>query len=165
LPTGDAYTEFKYEKYGFSMQVPAGMQPAEFGKSWQGTASGNSGLVRFGYGSSPYELMGVQWSTVEAYPDPEDALDEFSTAAEALGVDIQQGELFETMIKDGHELIYQPFELMDGQINHTGFVGAWFCDEDKRVYQLYYSAIRELTTREGSLAEFQHYVDDFVCHP
>jgi CubicO group peptidase (beta-lactamase class C family) len=164
LPSCEEYADSEYASYGFSLEVPGAMAAVEQGKSWQGAASEASGLVRFRYGASPYEIIGVQWDAVEASPDLKAALDDFGAAVESLGTQIREIDQPVSAMKDGHELIYQPFEVNERGDTYPGVIGAWYCPDAGRVYLLYFATVPELAKRIDPLTEFQRYMDSFACH-
>jgi CubicO group peptidase (beta-lactamase class C family) len=164
LPACDTYTPSKYDKFGFSLDIPVGMHGQELGKSWQGAASETSGLVQFHYGASPFETLGVQWDTIQTPPNLEVVIAEFSEELERVGTTINvRGEVVSTS-KDDHELIYLTFEVIEAEYTYPGVIGAWYCDEANQVYVLYYATVLELKEEIDLLAKFQFYIDSFTCH-
>ena len=164
LPSCEEYADSEYAKYGFSLEVPSVMAATELGKSLQGPASEASGMVQFRYGTSPYEIIGVQWDTFEGSADLQAVLDEFSTVVESLGTEINEVDQLISAMKDDHDLIYQPFEVNERGYTYPGVIGAWYCDDTGRVYLLYFATVPELAKRADPLTEFQRYLDSFVCH-
>ena len=95
-----------------------------------------SALVQFHYGVSPYETIGVLWDTAESYPDLGAFLEEFSAVLESLDIEVNdRGAL--ASLQDGHEMMYQHFNITERGQPYTGVTGTWYCDETDRVYILY----------------------------
>jgi hypothetical protein len=164
LPSCKEYAHSAYAKYGFSVEVPGVIAATELGKSLEGPASEESGMVQFRYGASPYEIIGVQWDTVEGPPDLQVVLDDFAAVVESFGAEVNKVDQPVSGMKDDHELIYQRFEVNERGYAYPGVIGAWYCDDTRRVYLLYYATVPELAKRTDTLTEFQRTLNTFVCH-
>jgi len=164
LPSCEAYTGWEYAKFGFSLKIPGSMIAFEQGKSWKGEASDASGLVQFRYSYSPYETIGVQWDTVESSPRLQETMGEFSEILRDMGIEFNKiGQLVST-IKGDHELVYQSFEVQEGEFTYPGLIGVWYCDQSHRIYMLYFASTPELAKQIDLFTEFQRYIDSFTCH-
>ena len=164
LPSCDTYAALEYAKYGFSLEIPMGMHEQELGKSWQGTASDDSGLIQFSFGSSPYESVGIQWDTAEDGIDLNSVLEAFSEAVQSMGTEVDVIGQPVSTTKGDHELIYQSFEVEERGYRYPGISGAWYCDRAGRSYLLYYATIPENAERNNPLTTFQRYLESFTCH-
>jgi CubicO group peptidase (beta-lactamase class C family) len=165
LPACDTYAAQTYVNYGFSLDIPMGMQSRELGKEFQGRTSKDSGLIQFHFGGSPYENLGAQWDTVQSTPNLESALEEFSVVVSALGVALNlKGDPSIWEVED-HEVLVQSFEVMDGEYTLPGVVGAWYCDETKRVFVVYFCTIPGVEERIDPQSELLQYLETFECHP
>ncbi len=164
LPAVEDYTPVEYSKYGFSLSIPRAMNALEQGKSWQGDASQDAGLVQFRYGYSPYENIGVQWDTVESSPNLQIVLEEFSQAMQGMGVVLNKIGAPKISTQAEHELILQSFEVKEAEYTYPGVVGAWYCDQTRRAFIFYFAGNPELAKQIDLSAEFQRMMDSFSCH-
>jgi CubicO group peptidase (beta-lactamase class C family) len=164
LPACESYRAQTYVNYGFSLELPIGMQVRELGKDWIGNASERSGLIQFHYGNSPFENFGVQWESVDTTPDLDLALDNFSMAIQTLGVAInQQGER-SSMSVGKHDALHQAFVVEEGDYRYPGLIAVWYCEESMRTYILYYATTSLLSQQDDFQLIFQNLLDSFACH-
>jgi len=107
------------------------------------------------------EVMGVIWVPSSAGFDLETALDgAFQGVQEGGSENVSRG-LVETGEKDGHELIYQPFELINEGVSQKGMVGAWSSEEDERLYLLFVTTALNVGTQEELASRWREYLDTF----
>jgi hypothetical protein len=93
-----------------------------------------SGLIQFHYGGSPYESLGVQREPHESTPDLASAQDEFSLAVQDMEIVFNsQGERSAIRVAD-YDILYQAFEVEEGEHTYPGYIGAWLCDASNRLY-------------------------------
>jgi CubicO group peptidase (beta-lactamase class C family) len=163
LPAVDTYAMDSYAAYGFSLEIPLCMQARELGKGWQGDASDISGMIQFHYGGSPFESLGVQWDKVADTPDPGSALDDFALAVQAMGVVFnQQGDRL-TLLMGDHEVLYQSFDIKEGEYTYPGLVGAWYCETSQRTFIIYYATTPGLAQEQHLLWQFLSILESFNC--
>lgn len=153
----------RYSGFGFSFDYPEGTVFSE------GTLTGGfdharplSGDVQGVIEQIP-ESVGVIWVHADASPSFDLFLDElFASAVEAGGFqDLSRGS-FETSTKDDHEMAYQAFSLTDVDgVSQTGIVGAWYEEEEQRIYALYTVTLPEVADQIDLNARFQLYLDSF----
>jgi hypothetical protein len=67
-------------------------------------------------------------------------------------------------VKEGHEMVYQRFNVTEQGLLMTGIVGSWYCDETARVYIFNYVTLPEFATQQDLLREFQRHIDFLACH-
>lgn len=165
LPACDSYTHQLNRSYGFSLEVPTGMQSQVFGKGFEGSASEDSGLIQFHFGNSPFENLGVQWNSVPSPPMPENTLDEFALMFDALGVTMNLQSEPLTGSEMDHEYLVQSFEVMEGETTFPGVIGTWYCDETQRVFIMYFGTVYGVEEQIDPLNEWLRYLETFDCHP
>jgi CubicO group peptidase (beta-lactamase class C family) len=163
LPANDSCATQTFAKYGFSIDLPEGMQSQEHGKSWQGNATELSGLIQFHYGGSPFESLGVQWDTLEVSPDLDASLDEFASTLGAIGVEFHQLGERSTKLIGEHETLYQAFEVEEGDDSYSGFIGAWYCIENQRPFIFYLSTTPTLAQEQDLSWQFFSIIESFNC--
>jgi len=124
----------------------------------------NSGIVLGEKENKELELVTVGWQGIPEPVDIESSL--IGSVAGGLAA-LEAGEGVEEVVrgeqleatKSGHQLLYQSFTVRGGGEVMRGVVGAWYCDESNRLFNLI-----TLYSGEDALALFQTYLDSFVCH-
>ena len=158
------YVEFS--NFGFTIAHPQDMyiSTSAFIGGYPSRESGQIQGSREGVG---LEQFGVFWATEGLPTELESTLDYlFDIVTEENGEDfIQSRHPFETTTKDGHELVYQTFEVKD-QIVLPGIIGAWNCDG--KVYMLYLVKLPDVSNPEirptDLESKWRTFLDSFKCH-
>jgi len=152
----------QYSKYGFSFNHPKGMTRREDGFKEE-SASEVSGMVQFRF-EYPLEIVNVMWDTVASAPELVAVLEELIVWVERGGIEVNdRGSLF-VSLKDGHEMVYQRFNVTEQGLPMTGIVGSWYCDKTARVYIFSYVTLPKFVIQQGLLAEFHRHLDSLFCH-
>jgi len=163
----------RYSEYGFSIEYREDMivSTQDFG----GRAITNkSGGLQGTLESESLEQFGVFWITPDMLPshmhgrNPKTALDFLFGIAALSGTQLtDRGEL-KTSKKDGHEILYQYFNITESGITIQGIIGAWYCDEDDRIFMLYLVHVPDLNQpdvlSQDLVQKWQWYLDSLVCH-
>jgi hypothetical protein len=130
----------RYEGFGISFEysLQGRLQVAGFG--WEPTESG--GMVQVSLPSNGIEQYGAIWAAPESMPvemrSPKGALDYISGLIAMDGTTITNLGLLLTMTKDGHEMVYNTFFLMEQGFAIPGIMGSWYCEEAGK-YLLFYT--------------------------
>jgi len=107
------------------------------------------------------ELMGVIWVPSSAGFDLETAMDGAFQGVQEGGLEIVSRGLVETGEKDGQEMIYQSFEVIDEGVSQKGVVGAWSSEEDERLYLLFMMTAINVGNLEEMVSRWRSYLDSF----
>lgn len=162
-----------YSGYGFSIEHRKDMFVRTDGLGG-GPATDKSGSFQGTLENEGLEQFGVFWITPDAIPnhirprDSEAALDQLFAIVEMGGTQIAgRGEL-KTSVKDGHDVLYQYFNITEQGIIIPGIIGAWYCDEDDRILMLYLIHVPDLNQphvlSQDLEQKWQVYLDSLECH-
>jgi len=130
----------RYTGFGFTLEYSLQRSFRVDGLGgWEATESGGSAQAALqGVGLDQY---GVIWATPESMPTHmrslEGSLDYLFGLVGMDGTQITERGTFKSMTKEGHELVYQTFTLMEQGFPVPGIMGAWLC-EDAGVYIQFY---------------------------
>ena len=159
----ELYPDGRYSKYGFSFEYPSGMTYEENGLWWNGSASEASGMVQAldVLGSSGF---GVIWDSTESDEEFETYIDSFFDVLKSFGDDVYSMGSRLSLSKDGHEVVYQFFNLGERGKEYSGVIGSWYCEESNRVYLLFTLDSIESTTQDKIFSAFQRQLDFISVH-
>jgi hypothetical protein len=119
-------------------------------------------MIQFHYGNSPYESLGVQWDTSES-TDLDSTLDQFAASLLNMGVVFKsQGERSPMSVGD-HEILYQAFEVEEGEYKYPGYSGAWSCDASNRLIIFYFATTPLLAQENDMFWQFLSFIESFEC--
>ncbi len=129
----------RYTDFGFTLDYSLQKTFSVAGFGWEPTESGGSVQVALqGMGLDQY---GVIWSTPESMPTPMRSLGgSLDNIFGIIGMDgtiIKDRGTHMPMTKDGHEMIYQTFNLMEQGFAVPGIIGTWYCEEAGKYLLLY----------------------------
>lgn len=130
----------RYEGFGFTLEysLQRTLRVDGFG-GWEPTEAGGSAQVSLqGVGLEQY---GVIWVTPESMPTHlrglEGSLDYLFGTIGMDGTTISDRGTHISMTKDGHEMIYQTFNLLEQGLAIPGIMGAWYCEDAGKYLQFY----------------------------
>lgn len=151
----------RYSKFGFSFEYPQGMSIREQGLAWEGAPSEVSGVVQGDLmNRNPPEIIGVIWLSFPSAPDLEAVLDEtFAQLGE--GTEVEDREPLVMSEKDGYEMKYQFFTLIDYGTRLSSVVGIWYDTEARRVYVVFYISLPEAMSQQKLHKGFRRTLGSF----
>ena len=131
-----------YARYtGFGLTLDYNLQKTfqVEGFGWEPTESGGSiQVARQGMGLDQY---GVIWGTPENMPTNmrslKGSLDYLFGLIGMGGTTITDRGPHISMTKDGHDMIYQTWSLMESGFAIPGIMGTWYCEDAGKYFQLY----------------------------
>jgi len=146
-----------YSNYGVSFVHPLGVS---FRETFEDVDSGVYGQVQ-GTNEGVPEVFGVIWRTSSSPYEPGAFLDEVMAQAQETDDLHDRGPMFASS-KDGHEMLYQHFQMTetDGALL-TGVAGAWYDDQASRAYMFYYISIPQVVDQQELGKKFREYLDSF----
>ena len=108
--------------------------------------------------------FGVIWDSAKSDEEFETYIDSFFDILKSFGDDVYYLGSRLSLIKDGHEVAYQFFNLVERGNEYSGVIGTWYCEESNRVYLIFTLDSKESTTQSGLFTEFQLHLDSFIGH-
>jgi len=161
-----------YTGYGFTIEYKQGMEVYDGGFGG-GPATDAFGTMQARVQSTYLEQVGVIWVKPESMPahfdrTPEGAQKYILESAGMGGTQIVGEEEPMTMIKDGHEIVYQITYLADPGGTIPLLIGAWHCEEAGKFLMLYTIYVPDFENL-GEVSEdlepkWREYLDSLVCH-
>jgi CubicO group peptidase (beta-lactamase class C family) len=155
-------TQQTYADHGFTFHYPRGFMAEELPLPGQATLSDEAGMVQFRFDSHPFELIQAAWLAAEPGGDPAAYLAEVTKSVPEAGIEFTLGES-QTWTQDGHQALYQPYDLASEGIELRGATIIWYCAESGRVYILSYTTNPEVPDQDF-MARFEAHAGSFVCH-
>ena len=161
----------RYTGFGFTLEYSLQTTLMVDGiGGWEPTESG--GTVQVALQGMGVEQYGVIWVTTESMPTQmrslEGSLDYLFSIVGMDGTTILDRGAHMSMAKDGHELIYQTFSLMEQGFAIPGIMGVWYCEEAGKYLQFYlvYLPDPENPTVDPQELEqkWLEYLDLLTCH-
>lgn len=129
-----------YTGFGFTLSYSLDMnfRVDGFG-GWEPTESGGSAQASLPING--VEQFGVIWGTPESMPTHlrslEGSLDYTFGLIGMQGTIISDRGTYSPMTHNGHEMIYQTFNVVDQGFAIPGMMGVWFCDDAGKYIQFY----------------------------
>jgi hypothetical protein len=130
----------RYAGFGFTLDYSLEMdlQVAGFG-GWEPTES--AGTVQASLQINGVEQIGVIWSTPESMPTHmrslEGSLDHTFGLVGMDGTTISGRGVYLSTTHNGHEMIYQTFNVVDQGFAIPGIMGAMYCEDAGKYIQFY----------------------------
>lgn len=160
----------RYEGFGLTLEYSLQGQIQVAGFGWEPTESG--GTVQIQLPSMGLEQYGVIWAAPDTMPvemrSLEGALDYISGVVAMDGTYLTDIGLRLTMTKDGHEMVYNTFFIMEQGFAIPGIMGSWYCEEAGK-YLLFYTLY--LPDIENPIVDPQvleqrwlNHLDSLKCH-
>ena len=137
---------------------------------WEPTESG--GTVQVSLQGMGVEQYGVIWVTPESMPtlmrSLEGSLEYLFAVVGMDGTTILDRGAPMSMAKDGHEMIYQTFNLMEQGFAIPGIMGVWYCEEAGKYLQFYLIYLPDPENPTVDPQELEQkwlgYLDLVTCH-
>ena len=153
LPACDDYTPLPYVGFGFSIATPHLVHSRTLGGPGATHASDAAGLALFSYSGSPYEQLGVRWTTPDGPHDPAAALAELARCFVAFGLQVNDvGPLLEVETARG-DAICQRLYVTDETGPLIIYSGTLTASEDGRSIVVYTGIARQFAAWIDPLAE------------
>lgn len=160
----------RYTGFGFTLDYSLQKNFMVSGFGWEPTESGGSVQVaRQGMGLDQY---GVIWNTPESMPTRMRSLE--GSLEYIFGLIMIDGTVITnigtrmSMTKDGHEMIYQTFNLMEQGFAVPGIMGVWYCEDAGKYIQLYLVYLPDPMNPTVDPQELEQkwlgYLDQLTCH-
>ena len=129
----------RYTGFGFTLKYSLLKTISVEGFGWEPTEAG--GIVQVALQGMGLDQYGIIWNTPENMPTPmrslEGSLEHLFGLIMIDGTEITNIGPHMSMTKDGHEMIYQTFNLMEQGFAVPGIIGTWYCEESSKYLQLY----------------------------
>ena len=129
----------RYTGFGFTLEYSLQKTFSVAGFGWEPTEAG--GTVQVSRQGMGLEQYGVIWGTPESMPSQMRSLE--GSLAYIFGIIGMDGTAITdrgphmSTTKDGHEMIYQTFNLMEQGFAVPGIMGTWYCEDAGKYLQLY----------------------------
>jgi hypothetical protein len=129
----------RYAGFGFTLDYSLQKTFSVAGFGWEPTESG--GVVQIALQGMGLEQFGVIWSAPESMPSQmrslEGSLDYIVGLIGMDGTVISNVGAYMSMTKNGHEMLYETFDLMEQGFAVPGIIGTWYCEEAGKYLLLY----------------------------
>ena len=163
----------RYSGYGFTMDYSQRMSVFDGNLGGYGRPTEEGGMMQARMQGEGLEQFGVIWMSPEGISSslertPEGALEQLFGSIGLGGTMISgRGELM-AMTKDGHEMVYQTFTLLDSGYNIPAIIGCWYCEESGKFLMLYLVYVPDVSQPEAVSPEMESvwlgYLDRLTCH-
>jgi hypothetical protein len=152
-----------YNKYGFTLEYPLGVQIVEAPIPGRDTVSAESGAVQFNTLYPPLEVVSVLWDQAAGDVDLGQQLAEVKGwLSQQPGLEYEWGETSQSTQGD-HEMLLRFFHTTAEGHPFSGLMGIWHCPQANRIYMFNYAVTPEATA-EDLVAAFHQYLEDLSCH-
>jgi hypothetical protein len=129
----------RYTGFGFTLDYSLQKTFSVAGFGWEPTESG--GVVQIALQGMGLEQFGVIWNAPESMPSQmrslEGSLDYIVGLIRMDGTVISNVGTYMSMTKNGHEMLYETFNLMEQGFAVPGIIGTWYCEEAGKYLLLY----------------------------
>ena len=129
----------RYTGFGFTLEYSLQKTINVAGVGWEPTESGGTVTVALqGMGLDQY---GVIWNTPESMPTTMRSLE--GSLEYIFGLIMIDGTVITnigphmSMTKDGHDMIYRTWSLMESGFAIPGIIGSWYCEDAGKYIQFY----------------------------
>ena len=160
----------RYERFGFTLEysLQTTLREDGFG-AWEPTESG--GTIQIALQGMGLEQYGVIWATPESMPTNmrslEGSLNYLFGIVGMDGTTVSDRGTHMPMTKDGHEMIYQTFTLVEQGFTIPGIMGVWYCEDAGKYLQLYLVYLPDLENPTVDPQELEQkwleYLDQVTC--
>jgi CubicO group peptidase (beta-lactamase class C family) len=158
-----ATRQVTYDKYGFTLEYPAGFYLGEAPIPGRDAVSDLSGVVQITSNTEPLEILSLLWDGAEGGLDAASLLDLYLAGLAETGVGVAPGESA-AGVKDGHTMALRFSQLtLEGGAKLPAISAAWICDRANRFYAATYLPTVEMTA-EDLRAALEHDLEGLTCH-
>lgn len=129
----------RYADFGFTLDYSLQKTISVNGFGWEPTESG--GIVTVSLQGMGLDQYGVIWNTPESMPTSMRSLE--GSLEYIFGLIGMDGTVITnigphmSMTKDGHDMIYQTWSLMESGFAVPGIIGTWYCEESGKYLEFY----------------------------
>ncbi len=160
----------RYTGFGFTLDYSLQKTFMVAGFGWEPTESG--GTVQVALQGMGLDQYGVIWATPESMPTQMRSLGgSLDYIFGLIGIDgtiITNLGTRMSMTKDGHEMIYQTFNLMEQGFAVPGIMGVWYCEDAGKYLQFYLVYLPDTMNPTVDPQELEQkwlgYLDQVTCH-
>jgi hypothetical protein len=129
----------RFSDFGFALDYSLQKEISVDGFGWEPTESG--GIVTVSLGGMGLDQYGVIWVAPESMPTSMRSLE--GSLEYLFGLIGMEGNVIAnigspmSMTKDGHEMIYQTWTLMESGFAVPGIIGSWYCEDAGKYLSFY----------------------------
>lgn len=159
----------RYADFGFTLDYSLQKTISVEGFGWEPTESG--GIVTVAFQGMGLDQYGVIWIAPESMPTSmrnlEGSLEYIFGLIGMDGTVIANLGLPMSMTKDGHDMVYKTWNLMESGFAVPGIIGTWYCEDAGKYlsfYMLYLPDLANPTVDPQVLAQkWGGYLDQISC--
>jgi len=161
----------RYEEFGFTLDYSQKMTLREEGFGGQEVKE-SGGTVQVSYQGNRVEQYGVLWISPMGMPTHmrglEGAMEYLFAVASMEGTTFSDLGTTKSTVHNGHEMIYQSFNLVEQGIDVPGIMGGVNCEDSGQFFWFYFIYLPDLENPTVDTHELEQgwlgYLDGFRCH-
>ena len=162
LPACKDYTEVPFADFGFELEIPRLTSPWIEGWAGSARASESAGLITFRYAGSPYERVGVQWTTDGRRP-AQTALASFVEGLREEGVGLETaGPPIEAEI-GRRKVLQQSVDVTTEDAVLSVRLAVLPCDGTGRTFVFFHSVAAEIAAWVDPDGALGRLIEGFTC--
>ena len=163
LPACDGFEQLAYDAYGVSLSIPHLLDGWTSGGPGVAHASEDAGLVLFSYAGSPYERLGIRWTTPNGTCDPAAALNDLHECLSVLGTQIEEVDPPAKIATAAGPATYQRMTMVQDHGPEIAYFGTRSCDESGLSVVVYLGVAERFIPWIDPLEELTRILESLEC--
>ena len=161
----------RYDNYGFALDYSVRMTLTEFGLGGP-EPNESGGFVQVSLQGNGVEQYGILWTALDRVPtlmrSPEGAMYYIFAIMEMDGTVLSDRGPIISIIHNGHDMIYQTFNIVEQGFDIPGIMSAMYCEATGTYFWFYFVYLPDPENPTVDPQELEQgwfgYLDGFRCH-